>query len=94
MNFPRRPPAQQTNAEFSSDKDKDTTEEHCSSFDFGLIEPFVVAVKDAIQWEEASEPPAKSRKFKVKSTNLPTYGRNKGGNSGGMVEGGKKAGRL
>lgn len=31
--------------------------------EFRLIEPFVVTVKDVIQWEEAPEPPAKSRKY-------------------------------
>lgn len=33
------------------------------SFDFALVEPFITAVKDAIQWEENPEPPSKTKKY-------------------------------
>lgn len=56
-------PIQQAVSGSSSEDDRDTAEENSSAFDFGLIDPFVVAVKDAIEWEETPEPPAKSRKY-------------------------------
>ena len=46
------------------DEDLVSNEEEISAFDFGLVEPFVRAVKDAIQWEEEGlEPPSKTKKY-------------------------------
>lgn len=79
---------QQADAGSSSEDDRDTVEKNSSSYDFGLIEPFVVAIKDAIQYQEVPEPPVKSRKYfphmkKKKTSDLSAYGRNKGCSDGG-----------
>ena len=68
---PASPPADQEVAGTStshpegsiSEDESILNEEEPSTFDFGLVEPFVVAVKDAIQWEEDPEPPSKTKKY-------------------------------
>lgn len=45
--------------EANSKDESNAAEEITSTFDFGLIKPIIIAVKDAIQWEEDPELPSK-----------------------------------
>lgn len=45
------------------DSDDSLDESDPSGFNFGLVQPFVAAVKQAIGWEEAEEPPKKNKSF-------------------------------
>lgn len=56
-------PNPQPDTEVISESDSDVEEENASAFDFALVEPFINAVKDAIQWEEDPEPPSKAKKY-------------------------------
>lgn len=56
-------PNPQPDTEVISESDSDVGEENASAFDFALVEPFINAVKDAIQWEEDPEPPSKAKKY-------------------------------
>lgn len=52
-----------SDAEVDSEDEAEGVDSNISAFDFALVEPFITAVKDAIQWEENPEPPSKTKKY-------------------------------
>lgn len=60
---PVETPLLRPSSEANSEDELVAVEDNSTSFDLALVDPFVVAVKDAIQWEEDPEPPSKTKKY-------------------------------
>lgn len=56
-------PTPHPDAEVISGDKTEMVEDNTSAFDFALVEPFITAVKDTIQWEEDPEPPSKTKRY-------------------------------
>lgn len=54
-------PSPHSDTEVNSEDEAERVDDNISAFDFALVEPFITAVKDAIQWEENPEPPSKTK---------------------------------